>query len=322
MIIVTGGAGFIGSALVWKLNQKGIKDIVVVEDVGTDHESFKNLQNLSYTEFINRKDFIKKLEVGEYTNITAILHMGACSSTLEQNTEYLKEINIDYSIRLAEWSKKNGVYFAYASSAATYGDGNLGFKDDPAMNNKYQPLNPYGWSKLKFDQWVQEQGLEGAFTGYRFFNVYGPNEYHKAGMRSMVKRGHEQAKETGVIKLFKSYKPEYPDGGQQRDFIYVKDIADIVVEFMLKNITAGIINVGTGKAATWNDLANSIWKALGKESSIEYIEMPDKLKEQYQYFTEADISKLKKLGYGDNFLSIEDGTRDYVQNYLESQSYL
>lgn len=322
MIIVTGGAGFIGSSIIWALNHKGITDIVIVEDVEKNHISSKNLTYLEYKDYENRHIFLKKLQSGAYKNIEAIIHMGACSSTLVQDVSYFKEINLDYSIALGEWCVKNNVYFSYASSAAVYGDGSLGFADDMTLNEKLKPLNPYGQSKLDFDKWVVAHGYDKIFNGYRFFNVYGPNEYHKGPMISMVLRGYNQAISEKVIKLFKSYKPEYPHGGQRRDFVYIKDVIDVILYFLEKKNSPGIFNVGTGASTTWNELAISIWRSLNSPINIEHIEMPDTLKNQYQYFTEAPIAKLENAGWTRCMKTIFEGSQDYICTYLTSSETL
>jgi ADP-L-glycero-D-manno-heptose 6-epimerase len=262
-------------------------------------------------------EFINRLEKNHFKGkISAIFHMGACSDTTEMDRDYLRENNSGYSERIAAWCLQNNVYLAYASSAATYGAGELGFSDDDSLSPRLKPLNPYGQSKLDFDLWVLKNGFEKKITGFRFFNVYGPNEYHKGHMRSMVHKGFEQIMAGGKIRLFKSYKKEYPDGGQKRDFIYVKDAVDTMIWFFENPKVKGIYNLGTGRAQSWNELADALFKACGKQKNIEYIEMPDSIKNQYQYFTEADLKKLKITGCLISFKNIEQGAADYVQNYL------
>lgn len=317
MIVVTGAAGFIGSVLVWKLNTLGRQDIWAV-DQNLDHPSKQdNLRKRNLDEEIESFDFLPKLESGEWGGkITAVFHLGACSDTTETNREFLKKNNTEYTNRLIDWCVKRGVYIAYASSAATYGDGELGYSDDDGLTPKLKPLNLYGQSKLDTDIWVLKNKLQDKVTGFRYFNVYGPNEYHKGGMRSLAQKGFEQIRDTGKLKLFKSYRKEYADGGQKRDFIYVKDAVDAMLWFYENPKVKGIFNLGTGRAQSWNDLANALFKAMGKPAAIEYVDMPDNLKNQYQYFTEADLSKLRKAGCPVRFRPVEEGVADYVSRHL------
>lgn len=317
MIVVTGAAGFIGSVLVWKLNQLGEKSLVVVDQKAKGSPKWDNLKNHEFNFYLESDAFLRRVEKNEFDKkVSAVFHMGACSSTTETDVAYLKENNLAYSQRIAEWCVKNGIYLCYASSAATYGNGELGFSDDDALTPRLKPLNPYGQSKLDFDAWVLKNSLEKQITGFRFFNVYGPNEYHKDHMRSMVHKGFEQVTKEGKLKLFKSYRKDYPDGGQQRDFLYVKDAVDTMIWFFQNQRHKGIYNLGTGKAQSWNELAAAIFKACGKPVQIEYIEMPDSIKNQYQYFTEADLSKLKSTGCPAQFKDLDAGVADYIQNYL------
>ena len=319
--VVTGGAGFIGSALIWKLNQKGITDIIVV-DVGDENKNSPNIANKNISEYIERDKFLELIKSNKLTNdIDLILHMGACADTTETDSAYLLKNNFLYSKELCEWSLKNDTRYLYASSAATYGAGELGYIDRDELTSRLKPLNEYGNSKQMFDLWVLENTLEDKITGFKFFNVYGPNEYHKEDMRSMVNKGYHQIKETGKLRLFKSYKPEYKDGQQERDFIYIKDVLDIIWYFIDDSSRCGIYNVGTGSARTWNDLANALFKAFNIEPNIEYFDMPDKLKKQYQYFTQADLTKLKATGCDCKFTDIDDAVKDYV-GYLNKDRYL
>lgn len=319
--VVTGGAGFIGSALIWKLNQKGITDIIVV-DVGDENKNSPNIANKNISEYIERDKFLELIKSNKLTNdIDLILHMGACADTTETDSAYLLKNNFLYSKELCEWSLKNDTRYLYASSAATYGAGELGYIDRDELTSRLKPLNEYGNSKQMFDLWVLENTLEDKITGFKFFNVYGPNEYHKKDMRSMVNKGYHQIKETGKLRLFKSYKPEYKDGQQERDFIYIKDVLDIIWYFIDDSSRCGIYNVGTGSARTWNDLANALFKAFNIESNIEYFDMPDKLKKQYQYFTQADLTKLKATGCDCKFTDIDDAVKDYV-GYLKKDTHL
>lgn len=314
MIIITGGAGFIGSVLAWKLNAIGHKDLLIVDQNAQGSPKWANIAKRRFTSgYVESDQFLDRLEEGEFKNVEAVFHMGACSDTTEMNIAFLQENNVRYSQRIAQWCIRNNVYLAYASSAATYGGGALGFSDDDALTPKLKPLNPYGQSKLDFDNWVLENKYERRITGFRFFNVYGPNEYHKAHMKSMVVKGYEQILKEGKLRLFKSYRKEYADGGQLRDFIYVKDVVDIMMWFYERADRKGIFNLGTGKAQSWNDLAHALFKAMNKPVKIEYIEMPENLKNQYQYFTEADLKKLKKAGGNFPFQNLEAGVADYVR---------
>ncbi len=316
MIVVTGGAGFIGSALVWKLNQLGRNDIVIVDRLGTS-EKWKNLVGLDYLDFYDKEDFINWIRVDEFEyNIDVIFHLGACSSTTEKDADYLMENNFGYTQTLAEFAIRKQIRFIYASSAATYGDGSNGYEDDEEQLEKLRPMNMYGYSKHLFDLYAKKEKMLNQIVGLKYFNVYGPNEYHKGDMRSVVHKAYEQIKENGKVRLFKSYKEEYKDGEQLRDFIYVKDAVDITLFFMENKNINGIFNVGTGKARTWNDLVSAIFNAMDKPVNIEYIEMPENLKNKYQYFTQADLKKLRDAGYDKEITSLEKGVEDYVKNYL------
>ena len=317
MIVVTGAAGFIGSALVWKLNQLKKTDILAVDQKAKKSPKWENLRKKQFEIYLEADDFLKRLENKEFDGkITAIFHLGACSDTTQMDREYLKRNNSGYSERLAEWCVTHDVYLQYASSSATYGNGEIGFSDDDALTPSLKPLNPYGQSKLDFDNWVLNHRYQNKVTGFRYFNVYGPNEYHKGHMRSLVHKGFEQVMKEGVLRLFKSYKKEYPDGGQKRDFIYVKDAVEAMIWFYQNPKLKGIFNLGTGRAQSWNELARATFKACGKKENIEYIEMPDNLKDQYQYFTEADLSKLRKIGCPTPLHPVETGVADYIKNHL------
>ncbi len=317
MIIVTGGAGFIGSAFIWRLNQEGIDDIIIVDRLGSD-DKWKNLVNRRFSDYIHKDEFLHMVLADKVPfETSAIVHMGACSSTTERDADYLWENNYLYSRKLAEWAIKHRIRFVYASSAATYGDGALGFDDDHGKIGKLKPINMYGYSKQLFDLWVLKNKLENKIAGIKFFNVFGPNEYHKEDMTSVIFKAFHQIKETGKVQLFKSYKKEYPDGGQMRDFVYVKNCIDVMWWlFNNKNIN-GIFNLGTGKARTWNDLIAAVFSAMGRKPNIQYIEMPESLRDQYQYFTEAQMQKLKAAGCSVEFSTLEDSLRDYVVNYLQ-----
>lgn len=314
MIVLTGGAGFIGSCFLKKLNDENISDILVVDRLGTS-EKWKNLIGKKFIGYDNKDEFRTKLSQGKYNGaIDAIFHIGACSDTTERNADYLIDNNFSYSKELAEFALSNGIRFIYAGSAATYGDGKAGYSDLEFDNLK--PLNVYGMSKHIFDVWLIQNKLENAVTGFKFFNVFGPNEYHKGNMSSMVYKAFNQIKASGRIRLFKSYLPDYKDGEQMRDFIYVKDIIETLWRAFKATEIKGIYNLGTGKARTWNDLATAVFQASNKNVNIEYISMPDELINQYQYFTQADMSKLSGAPLMIDFTELEDAVNDYVGGYL------
>ena len=318
MIIVTGGAGFIGSAFVWRLNREGIRDIIIVDQLGTD-DKWKNLVGLTFTDYIHKDEFIEMAIADEVPfEVSSVVHMGACSSTTERDADYLWENNYLYSREVADWALRHNARFIYASSAATYGDGSSGFSDDHEIISRLKPSNMYGYSKQVFDLWVLKNKLENKMAGIKFFNVYGPNEYHKGDMVSVIYKAFHQIQETGKVRLFKSYKKEYPDGGQMRDFIYVKDCVNVMWWLLENPSVNGIYNLGTGRARTWNDLIAAVFSSMGRKTNIQYIEMPEPLRNQYQYFTQAQMDKLKKAGCHVNFSSLEDSVRDYVTNYLQN----
>ena len=317
MIVVTGGAGFIGSAVVWKLNIQGFDDIVIVDSLGTSAK-WKNLVNSRFVDYLDKDDFLELVLDDEVPfEVEAIVHMGACSSTTERDADYLMENNYHYTARLAEWAVEKNIHFIYASSAATYGDGSVGFSDDDSVSTKLLPINMYGYSKQLFDLWVLRKRLEEKTVGIKFFNVFGPNEYHKGDMRSVIHKSFRQIRETGKVRLFKSHRPDFRDGEQKRDFIYVKDCAEVIWWFLENRDVAGIFNLGTGRARTWNDLTRAVFTAMGVEPRIEYIEMPESIRQQYQYFTEAKMDKLLSAGCSVPTSSLENAVSDYVVNYLE-----
>ena len=328
MRIITGGAGFIGSAICWRLNTMGINDIVIV-DTDLEETKEKNLKNLRYDEFIDKETLLKKLDTGEFSGrIETLYHMGACSSTTENDMNYLKQNNYEYSKILGEWCLKENVRFIYASSAATYGDGSLGFDDDENLIPQLKPLNKYGLSKQMFDLWVLENNLQTKFVGLKYFNVFGPNENHKNDMRSMVNKAYHQIKETGVMKLFKSERKEYADGEQKRDFVYVKDAVEMTIFFDEINPAVsgrdktGIFNIGSGRASTWNELANAVFKAMGLKPNIVYVDMPDNIKNQYQYYSKANLEKLRNAGFKSGGMSLDAAVEDYIVKYLSKDKYL
>lgn len=322
MIIVTGGAGFIGSAIVWKLNQMGIKDILIVDRLGTG-DKWMNLNGLVYSDVMHKDEFIELImDNGIKTKPEAIFHLGACSATTEKDADYLLYNNYQYSMETCKFALDNNARFIYASSAATYGEGEKGYFDNQGELEALRPLNMYGYSKHMFDLWLKNNGLIDEVVGLKFFNVYGPNEYHKGDMRSVVHKAFGQIQETGKVSLFKSYIDKYNDGEQMRDFVYVKDAVNMSLFFLENKSANGIFNIGTGNARTWNDLVNAIFSALGKESNIDYIDMPEHLKNKYQYYTKADNQKIIDAGFNQPVNSLEDAVTDYVKNYLISGSYL
>lgn len=311
-VIVTGGAGFIGSNLVKELNNRGIRNITLVDHL-TD-EKKKNIQGLEYREYSDKDEFLKMLKGNKLTNIDVIFHLGARTDTIERNKEFLLKVNTEYSKKLFTFALLNNCRFIYASSAATYGNGNHGYSD---KERNLKPLNYYGLSKYLFDEWVLNQKKKPLqWVGLKFFNVYGYNEYHKGFMASVVCHGFEEIKNEGKIRLFKSYKKDYKDGEQKRDFIYVKDAVKIILFFLDHKNLNGIYNVGTGKARTFLDLGHALFRALEQKPKIHFIHMPKSIKGKYQYFTQADIRSLRNVGYKGTFYELEDGISDYVQNYL------
>jgi ADP-L-glycero-D-manno-heptose 6-epimerase len=317
MIVVTGGAGFIGSALIWQLNQQGRENILAVDALSGD-ERWKNLARLRFADYLDRDDFIAKLESGRLDGaIEGVLHLGACSSTTENDLGFLMRNNYEYTKRLAVWCLEYKKRFVYASSAATYGDGELGFSDDPAILPRLKPMNGYAFSKWQFDLWALRGGTLNQMAGLKYFNVFGPNEYHKADMRSVVHKAFEQIRQTGKVQLFKSHRPEYKDGQQLRDFIYVKDAVAATLAIYDRPEVNGIYNVGTGKARSFLDLANATFAAMDRQPNIEFIDMPESIREKYQYFTQADAARLKTV-WPAPFTDLESAVSDYVCNYLHN----
>jgi ADP-L-glycero-D-manno-heptose 6-epimerase len=318
MILVTGGAGFIGSVLVGELNNAGRTDIIVVDRL-RDTSKWKNLRDLKYEEYIHADDLFLPEYADVLDKISCIYHMGACSATTEMDTDYLMKNNVIYSQNLFKLALELQVPFVYASSAATYGDGEDGYCDDHEGISKLRALNPYGYSKQLFDEWVLRQEVKPSkWFGLKFFNVYGPNEYHKEEMRSLVHKAFEQINETGKVRLFKSHKEGFEDGKQLRDFVYVVDVARAMIKManLHTGDGSGIYNLGTGQARSFYDLAVATFMAMGKEVNIEFFDMPDKFRKQYQYFTQADMNKFFKLLPNFTFSSVEEGVTDYVKNFL------
>jgi len=321
MIVLTGAAGFIGSCLLSRLNEAGRKDIITVDHLDDDLKT-KNLKGKRFLDYFDKKDFIDHVRSNQLSGeVEMILHMGACSSTILDDANYYEENNFLYTKELSLWCLNHNAKFIYASSAATYGDGKQGYSDDHSSLKKYKPLNLYGESKHKFDLWALDEGFLDKFVGLKFFNVFGPNEYHKGAMRSVILKAYKGVAEDGVMRLFKSYDDNYADGQQKRDFIYIKDAVDMTMFFVQNPDLAGIYNIGTGKARAWNDVANALFAAVGKEPEIEYIDMPVEIRDQYQYFTQADMTKLRQAGYAKPFMELEDSVADYAK-YLERRSYI
>lgn len=314
-IIVTGAAGFIGSALVAFLNHQGYTNLVLVDDFSRIDKA-PNLIDKSYAYKVHRSQLEEWMEQ-HGALVSVIFHLGAKTDTTLQDKKIFKELNLDYSKMLWEYATQYQIPFIYASSAATYGNGSLGYQDNEANIPLLQPLNPYGISKQKFDVWALEQKEQPPhWYGLKFFNVYGPNEYHKGRMASVIFHAYQQIKKDGVVKLFKSHKPEYEDGGQLRDFVYVVDVVKVCFWLFQNLPTNGIYNLGTGKARSFKDLVLALFSAIDQEANIQYIDTPEDIREAYQYYTQADMGKLRGVGYADEFFELEDGVADYVSKYL------
>lgn len=313
-IIVTGGAGFIGSCLVRTLNDAGYTDIIIVDNVCST-EKWRNMVNKTYTEYISRNEFLQRLP--EFSGkVSHVIHMGACSATTERDFDFLYNNNFEYTKALWKFCTDEKISFIYASSAATYGDGTCGF-DDQEDIHRLRPLNGYGYSKQLFDLWAEKQEQAPAqHCGFKFFNVYGPNEYFKGSMASVIFHSFNKITETGEMGLFKSYKEGYADGQQLRDFVYVKDLCKVIMYVIAHPQVSGLFNLGTGKARSFYDLCRNTFEAMGLEPNIKFVEMPESLRPKYQYFTEAKMDKLRQAGYTEPFYTLEEGVKDYVQNYL------
>lgn len=322
MIAVTGAAGFIGSNIVHELNKRGHTEIVVV-DVHPSDEGNANLAPLTYSFYLEKDEFRSWLAIEENVDaLETMYHMGACSSTTETDAAFLDSNNFGYTRDMCKVCLENGIRFINASSAATYGDGSLGYDDDHAGIDNLEPLNLYAKSKQDFDIWARDEGVLDQIVCLKYFNVYGPNEWHKDDMRSMVCKGFEQIRDKGMVKLFMSDLPDYPDGGQQRDFVYVKDAVDMTLWFADQPEIGGIFNVGTGQANDWNRLISAIFAAQGLEPNIEYVPMPEHLKGKYQYHTEAKMTKIRDAGYSRPVMNLEDAVADYVVNHLQGHRHL
>ena len=317
MIIVTGGAGFIGSALIWKLNRLGRRDILVVDRLGTG-DKWRNLVPLAFDDFVDKADFQARSADGLPAACEVVFHMGACSSTTERDADYLIRNNTRTTVELARTCKRQGIPFIYASSAATYGDGSQGYDDDPATVETLEPLNGYGWSKQLADRWIAREGLLAHATGFRFFNVFGPNEYHKGDMRSMVLKAWQQVRAGERVKLFANHREGFRDGDESRDFVYVKDVVDTLVAAWQQPGTPGLYNLGTGTARSFRDLVLAVYSALGLPPDIDWVPMPESLRGQYQYYTCATTERGRAAGLPPATTSLEEAVRDYVCNYLEA----
>ena len=311
-IIVTGGAGFIGSAIVWRLNQLGHDDILIV-DRADETDKWKNLAPLKFADYIDADDFIDDLD--DFKDARVVFHLGACSSTTETDADYMLRNNYQFTQDLARWAVKQRIRFVYASSAATYGDGSAGMSDGTDDLDKLRPLNIYGYSKHLFDQYAFRHGMFDRIVGLKYFNVFGPNEDHKGDMRSLVNKAFGQINETGKLKLFKSANPDYADGEFGRDFVYVKDAVEMTLHFMDRT-DGGLFNVGSGRMNTWNALADAIFRVLDLPKNVEFIDMPENLRDKYQYHTQADLKRIRDAGYTAETTQLDQAVEDYVRNYL------
>jgi ADP-L-glycero-D-manno-heptose 6-epimerase len=321
-ILVTGGAGFIGSALIWELNRRGLSNVLVADHLRTT-EKWRNLVPLRYDDYVEASALESLVDQRSslLDDVRTVFHLGACSATTETDAAYLIHNNYEYTKKLAAWCLEREARFVYASSAATYGGLEEGLNETRPLES-LRPLNMYGYSKHMFDCYAQKHGFLDKIAGLKFFNVYGPNEDHKEDMRSVVHKAYHQILETGSVSLFKSYRPEFADGCQRRDFLYVKDAVRMTI-FLAQNADiGGLYNLGTGSSRTWLDLATAIFAALGREPNINFIDMPERLKGKYQYFTQAEIGKLRAAGYRNDVTSVEDAVKDYVVNYLATGSKL
>jgi ADP-L-glycero-D-manno-heptose 6-epimerase len=316
--IVTGAAGFIGRNLVAALNARGARDVLIVDRL--DAANKLNLNDLRFSAYMDKGDFRRDILADKVKPVDTVFHIGACSSTTETDEKYITDNNFQYTRDLCDWCLNHNTRFIYASSAATYGDGSLGYSDADDITPKLRPLNLYGWSKQNFDTWALNNRHFNRIVGLKYFNVYGPHEDHKDDMRSVVNKAYGQILKTDEVKLFKSYDPKYKDGEQERDFVYVKDAVKVTLFFHDHPDVSGLFNCGTGNARTWLDLVNAVFAAMERKPNISFIEMPDNIRDKYQYHTEADVSKLRKAEYKEEFTSLENGVRDYVQGYLAKKN--
>ncbi|MCA2989088.1 MAG: ADP-glyceromanno-heptose 6-epimerase [Gemmatimonas sp.] len=317
-VLVTGGAGFIGSALVWALNGLGVERIVVTDRLGQD-EKWRNLVPLRFEDYLEADDLMAPLERGALGRFDLVLHLGACSATTERDASFLAKNNFEYTKQLAHWALGHEVRFVYASSAATYGDGAQGMDDahdETAALTRLRPLNAYGYSKQLFDQYAAAMGVLPNVVGLKYFNVYGPNEAHKGDMRSLVHKAYGQIEATGRVQLFRSHRPDFRDGEQRRDFLYVKDAVAMTLHLAMTPSAGGLYNIGSGEAHTWLQLTGALFEALGRAPQIDFIDMPESIRAKYQYHTQARIDKLRAAGYRAPVTPLADAVRDYVQGYL------
>jgi ADP-L-glycero-D-manno-heptose 6-epimerase len=317
-VLVTGGAGFIGSALVWALNQLGIEKVILTDKLGTD-EKWRNLVPLKFEDYLEADDLLGRLEFDGLGRFDLILHLGACSATTERDATFLAKNNFEYTKDLAHWALVRGVRFVYASSAATYGDGAAGMADQddaPDALSRLRPLNAYGYSKHLFDQYAARAGILRQIVGLKYFNVYGPNEAHKGDMRSLVHKAYGQIEQTGGVQLFKSHRPDYRDGEQQRDFLYIKDAIAMTLHLAMTPHAHGLYNIGSGEAHTWLELTGALFAAMGRTPNVTFIDMPESIRAKYQYHTQADIAKLRAAGYTAAVTPLAEAVGDYVRGYL------
>ncbi len=313
LTVVTGAAGFIGRHVTAALNARGHDRLLLVDRLGTD-DKWRNLVGLRFEDLIDPDDLLARAGDGRLGDVDTVIHLGACSATTERDADFLLRNNYRYTRSLCEWSLHAGARFVYASSAATYGDGSRGYSDDDSVTPTLRPLNMYGYSKHLFDLWALRRGLFDHIVGLKYFNVFGPCEDHKGDMRSVVHKAYHQIKDSGQVTLFKSHHPDYADGQQRRDFIYVRDAADVTLHFASHRHGGGLFNCGTGQARTWIDLAHAVFAALGLMPDIRFIDMPESLRGKYQYFTQAHVAKLRAAGYVAAFTTLEDAVKDYVDH--------
>jgi ADP-L-glycero-D-manno-heptose 6-epimerase len=319
-VLVTGGAGFIGSALVWGLNRRGASRIVIADRLGTGAK-WRNLRALRFEDYVEADVLRERLDAGRLGDFDLVLHMGACSATTEQDASYLARNNYEFSKDLCHWALSRRAGFVYASSAATYGDGRSGMDDEAGSIERLRPLNMYGYSKLLFDRWARDSSVLSQVSGLRFFNVFGPNEGHKGDMRSVVHKACAQIRATGRVELFRSHHPDYRDGEQRRDFVYVKDVVDMTLHVAERGAT-GLFNIGSGQAQTWLDLVRPIFAAVQVPQQVEFVDMPPALRGRYQYHTQADISRLRASGYSSAMTPLAAAVTEYVTEYLVPDRHL